>query len=159
MIKKIDGNLLSNLSERAAENPRLRMNYNFHENLEDICHRLLNAIEPGTYICPHRHIDPPKPETFLAVTGRMAVLTFEDDGEIAELFFLDATGDLKGVDIPAGYWHSVVSLEKGSVFFETKPGPYRALSDKDFAPWAPLEGSAEAVSYLRGLENRIVNRL
>jgi cupin fold WbuC family metalloprotein len=61
-----------------------------------------------------------------------------------------------GVDLPAGIWHSVIALQSGSIFFETKPGPYLPLSDKDFAPWAPAEGSEAASNYLRRLEESIL---
>jgi hypothetical protein len=54
-------------------------------------------------------------------------------------------------EVPAGTWHALVALERGSVFFETKPGPYVPLTDKDFAPWAPEEGSEEAGEYLDNL--------
>lgn len=33
---------------------RLRY-YNFHQSLEDKCHRMLNAVEPGTVVPIHRH--------------------------------------------------------------------------------------------------------
>ena len=47
-MKLIDNILLDNLAEDAKKSPRLRMNYNFHQSLDDKCHRFLNALEPGT---------------------------------------------------------------------------------------------------------------
>lgn len=44
----IDENLLDIVSEQATASPRLRMNYNFHQSLDEKCHRFLNAVEPGT---------------------------------------------------------------------------------------------------------------
>lgn len=41
----IDKQLLDNVSAQAKTSPRLRMNYNFHESLDDLCHRMLNAVE------------------------------------------------------------------------------------------------------------------
>jgi hypothetical protein len=55
------------------------------------------------------------------------------------------------IDLAAGVWHTIIALEAGSIFFETKPGPYVAMVDKDFAPWAPAEGSSEATTYLARL--------
>lgn len=46
----IDKALLDKVSEQAKASPRLRMNYNFHQSLDDKCHRMLNAIEPRTDI-------------------------------------------------------------------------------------------------------------
>jgi cupin fold WbuC family metalloprotein len=59
----IDKALLDKVSEQAKDSPRLRMNFNFHQNLDDKCHRMLNAIEPGTEIPIHRH--PTKDESFV----------------------------------------------------------------------------------------------
>ena len=46
----IDEDLLNQVSEQAKTSPRLRMNYNFHQSLDDKCHRFLNAVEPGTEV-------------------------------------------------------------------------------------------------------------
>ena len=72
-MKIIDSNLLDRLSDEARQNPRQRQNWNLHPTDDFCCHRLLNAIEPGSYIRPHRHLDPNKDETFVLVRGRLAV--------------------------------------------------------------------------------------
>ncbi|MDY0268404.1 WbuC family cupin fold metalloprotein [Trichloromonas sp.] len=156
--RRIDESLLNELSRAAGHTPRRRLNHNFHRDYLEPCQRLLNAVEPGTYVRPHRHLDPPRPECFVLLRGRMTVLLFADGGDIAEIIPLTATGPCWGVDIPPGAWHSLVSLEPGTVFFETKPGPYLPLSDKDFAPWAPAEGSKKAEEYLEFLTGRVHER-
>lgn len=55
MMKLISEELLDSVSQEARESSRLRMNYNFHESLDAPIQRLLNALEPGTYLPPHRH--------------------------------------------------------------------------------------------------------
>ncbi len=156
-MKIIDDKLIDRLVVEAQRNPRLRKNFNIHDSYDDPCQRLLNAVEPGTYIRPHRHLDPPKSETFLVLRGRVALLVFNGEGGIDSLIALN-TGTC-GVDIPAGAWHSLVCLEPGSVFFETKPGPYVPLSDKDWAPWAPAEGTPEAQHYLAKLQNLVESKI
>ncbi len=150
-MRIIDDELLDGLTAEAEQNPRLRKNYNFHQNYDEPCQRLLNAVEPGSYLRPHRHLFPPKPECFILLRGQVAIVTFDDRGEVERVLRLAPGGGSIGADIPAGTWHSVVSLEAGSVFFETKPGPYVPLSDKDWAPWAPAEGSPEVEGYLARL--------
>lgn len=59
-MKIINEALLNETTGRAKQSPRLRMNYNFHEHLDDPVNRLLNALEPGTYLRPHRHLNPKK---------------------------------------------------------------------------------------------------
>jgi cupin fold WbuC family metalloprotein len=107
---------------------------------------------PGTYVCLHRHTDPPKWELFLALTGSAACLTFDDAGTISERCDLTAGGPLFGVEIPVATWHTVVALEPGTVLFELKEGPFEPLAAKDFAAWAPepgTVGAAELEAWLR----------
>jgi cupin fold WbuC family metalloprotein len=154
-MRIIDEDLLDAVSTAAKGSSRLRKNLNIHADYDEPCQRLLNAVEPGSYIRPHRHLTPPKPETFVALRGRFAALTFGDRGEIERVVPFGAGGAAAGVDIPAGAWHAIVSLESGSVFFETKPGPYVPLSDKDWAPWAPAEGTSEAADYLSKMREAV----
>ena len=110
------------MSSEAKESPRLRMNYNFHQSLDDKCHRFLNAVEPGTVVEIHRH--PTKDETFVLLRGRVVVYTYNDDGSVLESVELNPNEGRYGVNIPKGVWHKVESLESGSVFFECKEGPF-----------------------------------
>ena len=73
----IDKQLLDEVSRQAKDSPRLRMNYNFHLSLEDKCHRMLNAIEPGTEIPIHRH--PDKDESFVVLRGKVRSTTYKRD--------------------------------------------------------------------------------
>lgn len=148
----INADLINQTAQKAALAERQRTNYNFHQSAADEVQRMLNAIEPGSYVQPHRHLDPPKDEVFLCLTGKGAVLTFDDLGEVQQIYRLDPTQQDFGVEILAGTWHSILSLEPGSVFYEVKHGPYVPLNDKDFASWAPKEGQAEVVEYLSSLE-------
>ena len=118
----IDKNVLDELSELAKASPRLRMNYNFHQSLDEKCHRFLNAVEPGTEVPIHRH--PTKDETFVLLRGRVRVNTYNDDGTVIESIILCPEDGLFGVDIPKNVWHKLESLESGSVFFECKEGPF-----------------------------------
>lgn len=121
-MKIINRSLLDEVSEKAKASPRLRMNYNFHQSLEDKCHRFLNAVEPGTIVEIHRH--PTKDETFVLLRGRMVVKTYNDDGSIAEKIELCPEEGNYGVNIAKGVWHKIESLESGSVFLECKEGPF-----------------------------------
>ena len=121
-MKIIDTRLLDNVSAKAKESPRLRMNHNFHQSLEDKCHRFLNAVEPGTKVEIHRH--PTKDESFVLLRGRVRVDTYNDNGTVIESVVLCPEEGLYGVDIPKGVWHNVECLESGSVFFECKEGPF-----------------------------------
>lgn len=150
-MKIISKSVLDQLSSEAAGSSRRRKNLNMHDAYDDPCQRLFNAMEPGTYIRPHRHVDPPKPECFMAVRGKMALVVFDDNGEILQVVPFGSGCDVTAIELPPGKWHTLIVLEKGSIFFETKPGPYAPLSDKDFAAWSPPENSPQASQYLSGL--------
>ena len=121
-MKLIDGQLLNEVSAQAKESPRLRKNYNFHQSLDDKCHRFLNAVEPGTMVEIHRH--PTKDESFVILRGRVRVNTYNDDGSVLESVVLCPEDGKYGVDIPKGVWHNIEALEEGSVIFECKEGPF-----------------------------------
>jgi cupin fold WbuC family metalloprotein len=144
----IDQNLLDRISAEARENPRLRKNFNLHAGDDFCCHRLLNAMEPGSYIRPHRHLDPAKDESMVMVRGRMGVLIFDDAGNVRNHVIIGAAGPAVAVDIPHGQFHTVVSLESGTVFFESKAGPYLALTEEEKGGWSPAEGTSEVAGYL-----------
>ncbi len=154
-MKIIDQRLLDKLTAQALTAPRLRKNHNLHPSDEFCCHRLLNAVEPGAYIRPHRHLDPAKDETFVILRGRMGIFVFDDRGTVIDKTVIAAGEEILAVDIPHGVFHTAVSLESGSVFFEAKAGPYHPLREDELAPWAPAEGSEEAAKYLSGLKAQV----
>lgn len=114
--------VLYDLTRRAQSSLRLRMNYNFHHSLDELCHRMLNAVEPGTEVPIHRH--PTKDESFVILRGKVRLTTYNDDGSIIESVVLCQEDGVFGVDIPKGVWHKLESLESGSVIFECKQGPF-----------------------------------
>ena len=122
MTNIIDQQVLDNLTSLAQTSPRQRMNLNFHQSLEEKCHRFLNALEPGTIVPVHHH--PTKDETFVLLRGKVMVRTYDDDGTEAETILLNLAEGRYGVNIPKGVWHTLECLESGSVIFECKEGPY-----------------------------------
>ena len=122
MTMIIDRLLLDKVTAQAKASPRLRMNYNFHQSLDEKCHRFLNAVEPGTEVPIHKH--PTKDETFVILRGKVRVTTHRDNGTIIEDVVLSNEDGRYGVNIPKGVWHKLESLESGSVVFECKEGPF-----------------------------------
>ena len=149
--KIIDTRLLDALSAQAAATPRRRKNLNFHAHESAPANRLLNAIEPDSYVQPHRHLDPAKGETLVVLRGAVGLVVFDEDGGILQHAVLRAGGGAIGVDIAHATWHTFVALEPGSVIFEAKAGPYLPLGRGEKAFWAPAEGDPAAVVYLERL--------
>ena len=104
------------------------MNLNFHQSLDEKCHRFLNAVEPGANIPVHRH--PEKEESFVVLRGRIRVITYNDDGTIIENIVLNPSEGRYGVNVGKNVWHTVEALEPGSVIFECKEGPYVPHEEK-----------------------------
>lgn len=121
--------LLNKVSSQAKESPRLRMNYNLHEHLDDKVHRFFNAMEPGTEVPIHRHQY--TAETFMLVRGKMRVVLYDDDKNVIEDSILSTENGNNGVHIPVGVWHWVEVLEPNTVTFEVKEGPYVPLREED----------------------------
>ena len=118
----IDKKILDEVSKQAKASPRLRKNYNFHQSLDDLCHRFLNAVEPGADIPIHRH--PEKEESFVVLRGKIRITTYNDDGSIIEDHVLSPSEGRYGVNVEKNVWHTVEALEPDSVIFECKEGPY-----------------------------------
>lgn len=159
MLKTFADAQLEALTEQARAAPRRRKNYNLHEQLDDPIQRLCNAFEPGTYVRPHRHPQAGRWELFTVIRGSVGILLFEEGGRVVERIHLGDQGPHYIVEIPDNTWHTVFSLKPGSVLFEVKHGPYEALSDKDFAAWAPPEGDPQVEAFLNWFtEARIGDR-
>ncbi len=154
-MKFIDKTLLDSLSAKAAESPRKRTHHNLHQTLEDPTHRLFIAVEPGTYIRPHRHLTPPKWELFGIARGSMILFEFAEDGTILQKQILKAGAVPSIVESQPETWHGFVVLESGTIGFEVKPGPYLAPPPEDVAAWAPAEGepgTQELLNWLKTAE-------
>lgn len=145
--------LLEKVIAGAQASPRLRMNHNLHPSDHSRCHRLLNAIEPASYIRPHRHLDPEKDEAFILLSGKLGIMTFDENGIVTDKVLLSHAGGVVAVDIPHGIYHTAVSLESGTVFYETKAGPYLPLSSDEAANWAPQDTEAHCKDYLKMLRS------
>ena len=147
-LRAVSMSNLHALVREAAASPRRRKNLNLHPAHDDPIQRLFNALEPDSYVRPHRHARTDVWELLIAVHGRFAALSFETDGQVLNRIEFGADGDNLGVELPPGSCHAVVSLAPGSVLFEVKPGPHEPVADKDFAAWAPAEGDRAAPRFV-----------
>ena len=134
----------------ARESPRKRVILPLHKGPEDVLQRMLNFLQPGSYIRPHRHARD-RAESLIVLAGTLLYLTFKENGDVADVLKMEGGLMPLGVDIAGGIWHSFMALEPDTVLFEVKPGPYNAAGDKEFAPWAPEEYSEQAADYLETL--------
>ncbi|MDH5178936.1 MAG: WbuC family cupin fold metalloprotein [Gammaproteobacteria bacterium] len=151
MWRKLSSAALDELVTESRQIARRRKNLNLHQHSDETVQKLFIAMQADSYVRPHRHPEKEKIELFIAVRGRFAILLFDDQGGVQSLLEIGPGLADFGAEILPGTWHTVIALEDDSVFFEVKQGPYTPLSDKDFAPWAPPEGTPQTEQYLQWL--------
>lgn len=125
----LDSALFNEITEGARRSDRLRMNLDMRNSAEDQSQRMLNAIEPGTELPIHRHKN--TSETCIVLRGSAEEIFYDDSGNITERVIMEPETNCCGVNIAAGRWHKIISLEPGTVIFEAKDGPYEPLSNED----------------------------
>lgn len=130
MQVKIDKSLLDSLTEQAKASPRLRMNYDLRNSSEDTSQRMLNAIEPGSVVPIHRHQK--TSETVVVLRGRVIEEFYDELERICSATYeVSAGGPACALNIPAGQWHTLRSLESGTVILEVKDGAYEPIGPED----------------------------
>ncbi len=143
-MKQITRTTLDTLAAQAQQSPRRRANLNLHDRLDDPIQRLAIAMEPDTYVRPHRH--PHTWELLYPLAGRFAVLHFDETGTLTERAVLGA--ESRVIETPTGGWHAVLSLDPGAVIFEVKHGPYQPIGEADYAPWSPAAETPDAAQLI-----------
>jgi len=127
---KITQAILDDLTAKAKASPRLRMNMDLRNSSEDGSQRMLNAIEPESVVPIHRHQK--SSETVVCLRGRVVEEYYDELERICtEAIELSPNGPVVALNIPAGQWHTLRSLESGSVILEVKDGKYEPIQDCD----------------------------
>ena len=120
-------NTLDSMAAAAKASPRQRMNYDLRNSAEDGSQRMLNAIEPGTVMPNHRHRS--SSETVVCVRGHFEEYLYDDSGVLVET--VDMVPGDNVLNVPAMQWHSLRSLESGTVLLECKDGRLEPLGEGD----------------------------
>ena len=148
---KINAELISDIENKASSSPRKRSMHIFHKTMDDTLQRMINSMQPGTYLRPHKHEDPDKREVFIALTGKFVVIEFDENGKIRDHMILNPTTHEYAAEIEERVFHTVICLEPNSSAYELKDGPYNPIDDKNFASWAPKEGDEGCEEYNKKL--------
>lgn len=126
---KIDKELFNDIAKKAAESPRLRMNYDLRNDENEQSQRMLNVLLPGTIVPIHRH--PDTAETVVCIQGKCIERYYNNDGNETEVFHLAAGGELIGLQIPAGQFHSIEAMDEMCVIMEFKAGKFEPTRKED----------------------------
>ena len=117
----IDKSILDSLTASARSSPRLRLNFDLRNTPSDKSQRMLNAIEPGTVMPIHRHRS--SSETVVCIRGHFEEYFYDENGQITDVIDMVPGGVV--LNVPLGQWHSLKSLESGTVLLEAKDGGLR----------------------------------
>ena len=123
----IDNKILDELTAQAKASPRLRCNLDLRNSADDNSQRMLNAIEPGTEMLIHRHRN--SSETCICVRGHFVEYFYDANGNLTDTIDMLPGGTI--LNIPIGQWHSLKSLESGTVLLEAKDGKWEAMKEED----------------------------
>jgi cupin fold WbuC family metalloprotein len=149
-LKLVTAAQLDELAARAAASPRRRAHHELHEGGGDApLQRFLVVARVDSYFAPHRHRT--RAELCTVLRGRVEFVTFDDDGILTERVTVGEGCDSSVCEMPPLTWHTVLARSDVAAFLEVKLGPYDAATAKEFAPWAPREGTAPVAQWQRWL--------
>lgn len=135
----------------SRECARKRIILPVHREQEAEVQRMINFLQPGTYIRPHKHPLSHATESIIVLKGRIRFFIFDEKGKILNETEVGCKPIPAVLDIEPQVWHSFLVLEVDTILFECKKGPYDAKTDKIFASWAPEERSKEAEDWIESL--------
>lgn len=141
----------------SRESERKRIILPIHRSQDAEVQRMINFLQPGTYIRPHKHPLPHATESLVLIRGSILFYMFDEEGAVLLKREIRAKPVPGVLDIEPGIWHSFLVLEEDTLLFECKKGPYHAGTDKTFADWAPEEGSMKAGEWMDAPEEYILS--
>jgi cupin fold WbuC family metalloprotein len=152
---QVDESLLERGIQASRSSDRLRKIFPIHRRQDAPVQRMLNFLQPGTYIQPHMHPRSGAIESMYVMQGRIDFIVYSDDGSIQEVQAVGEGSDSHLIDIKERIWHSFLVRVPDTILFEVKIGPYDPQLDKTFASWAPAEGDTGVTGFVRELEQRL----
>jgi len=140
----------------AADSQRRRYPKILHESGANL-NRVINFLMADTYMQPHLHPSAEKVEMIMALEGKLAVLFFDNGGNIIQSVIIEK-GGVRYVEVPAFAWHTYVVLSDTAVTYETMPGVYDPKTWKILADWAPREEDPKSSIYLKSIKTAAINQ-
>jgi cupin fold WbuC family metalloprotein len=151
-IFKTGKNMMDDGITTSRSSRRKRILLPLHRTQDAVVQRLINFLQPGTYIRPHQHPGDHQVESLVVIKGSILFIIFDETGFIEHYCKLSASGHDCIIDIEPGVWHTFVVLDPDTVIYEAKKGPYDAATDKVFASWSPEEYTTEADEWVKSME-------
>ena len=137
---------LNALRAAVKASAKRRARINAHPDGEDALHEMIIAIDPSSYIRPHKH--PGKSEAFHIIEGEVDIVVFTDDGEIDRIVPLGPPGSGRSFyyRMSQAFFHTLIIRSDVLIVHEITNGPFRPAATvfADFAPDDLEPGKAAA---------------
>lgn len=143
------------LRQAARQAPKRRARINAHPAHDDALHEMIIAIEPASYVRPHRH--PGKSEAFHIIEGEVDIVIFRDDGAIEQIVSLGEKGGTKPFyyRMSEARFHTLVIRSDLLIVHEITNGPFRPEGTM-YAAFAPGDDDpAASAAFQADLVERI----
>ena len=120
-----------------------RARINAHPDSDDQLHEMIIAIEPNSYVRPHKH--PGKSEAFHIIEGAVDIVVFDETGDISRIVSLAAPGGSTPFyyRMSEPHFHTLIIRSELLIVHEITNGPFRP-DGTVFAAFAPEEGDTVA---------------
>ena len=123
-----------------------------HLSPENQLHEMIIVHSKGNYVPPHKHFN--KVESFHLIDGQLAIVIFNEKGEIKQVIQLSDKKDIY-YRLQKSMYHTVVPLSEYVVYHEVTDGPF-LIDEKHEATWAPMKNDeGEVNNYQKKLMERI----
>lgn len=146
-IVEVGRDLLERLKLSAKAVPLKRSRICLHRNVSEQVHEMVIAFHKDSYVRPHRHIN--KSESFHVIEGELAVVFFDDEGQVTRKVAMGPleSGKTFFYRLNSGLWHTLIPLSEFVIIHETTGGPFDK-SDDNFASWSPPDDMRDDVTLL-----------
>lgn len=130
----VDRAVIEELLAESRARGRCNARVCLHDSPEAAFHQMIILEWEDSYFPPHRH--PTKGESIHIIQGQLAMVTFDQAGDVQISTVLGHNGEII-CRVGPGDWHFTCPLTDYVIYHEIKPGPFRGEADREFAPWAP----------------------
>jgi len=125
-----------------------------HTSPDSLHHDMIILERKDSYLRPHKHIYT-SGETFHVIEGEMAVLSFDDKGNVFDSPCLQK-GDL--YRISKGIYHALLPISDYIIYHENKVGPFLGQQDNIYADWSPENDDLDGIKIYKKNQLERLNR-
>jgi cupin fold WbuC family metalloprotein len=148
-LKFIQQSDIDEVIKEASLAPKRRLSILLNDSFSEKPQRFVNCLSKSTYVRPHNHVFTKHWELMSWISGAVYVLFFDDNGKVINKVKMHENG-VKVIEIPYTIYHCFITLDCAA-YLEVRDCKYDPILDRNYAPWAPAENSADADDFMKKL--------